>query len=307
MTQFLVLILSFFAGFMCKFVRSFPKETGKSLNLFVIYISLPALILIKIPRMIETLDIKGEWWIPITMIWFAFFLAVLFTFAIGKILNWPSKMIGALMLTVGLGNTSFVGFPLLNALYGPESIPIGILADQGGSFLLVSTLGIVIASLYSGESIHPVHLLKRLFFFPPFFAILIAILWYSLNLVGSEYFLPALNPIAATLVPLALFAVGFQTNINFDVLRRRCFGLTYGLSFKLLFIPLLCWLAYVKIGGLDTFFTKISVIESAMATQITSGVVATEYDLDPEIAQLMVTLSVPLSLLTIPLWHYFLG
>lgn len=307
MTQFLVLIFSFFSGLLCQKVENFPRQTGQGINLFIIYVSLPALVLTKVPLMIETLDLRGQWWIPVSMMWLSFFLALLFIFILGKQLHWPATRIGALMLTVGLGNTSFVGFPILKAIIGEEAIPIGILADQGGSFLLVSTLGIVVASVFSGRNVNYSIIAKRLFTFPPFLAILLSIIWYLLGNIAANIIIPALDPIAAALVPLALFAVGFQTRINLEVLKRRKQGIAIGLALKLFVIPIICWALYWKALGLNGFYAKVSILEAAMATQITSGVVATEYGLDSEIAQLMVTLSVPLSLLTVPLWNTFLS
>ncbi|MCR9205316.1 MAG: AEC family transporter, partial [Halobacteriovoraceae bacterium] len=281
-------------------------NSGQPLNLFVIYVSLPALIMVKVPTMIENLDLSGSWWIPISMIWLAFFLAIGLIFIFSKLFLWSAHTTGALMLTVGLGNTSFVGFPILEALLGKKAINIGILADQGGSFLLVSTLGIVIASLFSGEPIKSRDILRRLFLFPPFIAILLAVIWYLLGTPGAQVILPAFGAIAATLIPLALFAVGFQFKVNVEVLQRRGGALLLGLTLKLFFIPFLCWLLYWKGLGLTNFFTRVSILEAAMATQITAGVVAVEYGLDPEIAQLMVTLSVPLSIVTVSLWQYFI-
>jgi predicted permease len=43
-----------------------------------------------------------------------------------------------------------------------------------------------------------------------------------------------------------------------------------------------------------------------MATMITSAVVAAEFNLDTEIANLMVGIGIPISLITVPLWHYFI-
>jgi predicted permease len=40
-------------------------------------------------------------------------------------------LIGCLILTAGLGNTSF-GFPIIEALYGEEGLKTAILVDQPG-------------------------------------------------------------------------------------------------------------------------------------------------------------------------------
>ena len=54
------------------------------------------------------------------------------------------------------------------------------------------------------------------------------------------------------------------------------------------------------------FILKVTILEAAMATMITSAVVASDFNLDEELANLMVGISIPISLLSVPLWNYFL-
>ncbi len=54
------------------------------------------------------------------------------------------------MLTGGLANTSFIGLPMIQTFYGEQYLGLGILIDQVGSYFVLSTLGILVASLYSG-------------------------------------------------------------------------------------------------------------------------------------------------------------
>jgi len=58
--------------------------------------------------------------------------------------------------------------------------------------------------------------------------------------------------------------------------------------------------------GLNDDFARIAILESAMATMITSAVVAGEFNLDSELANLMVGLSIALSLITVPLLNKLL-
>jgi predicted permease len=71
----------------------------------------------------------------------------LLLFLLGKKYGW-SKKIGCLILTAGLGNTSFLGFPIIEALYGQEGMKTAILVDQPGTFVVLSTLELS-ATMYS--------------------------------------------------------------------------------------------------------------------------------------------------------------
>lgn len=295
-----------FAGILCKRLRSFPIQTAQSFNAFIVYISLPSLVFAQVPKLFFTMDFHGLWWLPVSMAWLTFILSFFFFSFVGKKFKWSHAKIGALILTAGLGNTSFVGFPLLEALIGGHAIPIGVLVDQPGSFLVLSTLGIMVAALFSGARITPKFVFKRVFTFPPFIALLLSGVWAASGLHGEAILNPVFQKISSTLVPLALFAVGLQLKFDLGVLKRRWVGLAIGLSFKLLLIPALVAFFYIKILNGHDLTTQVIVIESAMASMITSAVVAGEFHLDTEMANLMVGIGIPLSLLTVPLWNYFL-
>src|SRR5690606_1397271 len=157
---------------------------------------------------------------------------------------------GALILTAGLGNTSFVGFPLLEALYGPESIQWGVLIDQLGSFLVLSTLGLFVASTHGfrrdGKPLKP---LIQIATFPPFIALAVATVIGIANIELGPMINEVIGKLAATLVPLALIAVGFQLRLSPSVLKRYWRPLTLGLTFKLVMIPIFFSVLYISATG----------------------------------------------------------
>ena len=306
MSNFAVIFICLVAGILCKRLRQFPTTSGAALNSFMVYLSMPALVLSQVPKLLTSLNFQGLWWLPISMAWITFLLSFLFFNFIGKKLGWSHSKIGALILTAGLGNTSFVGFPILEAIIGHHAIPIGILVDQPGSFLVVSTVGIVVAAYYSGVNVTPSFIFKRVITFPPFIGLVASVIWFLIGLPGIDLMGQVFDKIASTLVPLALFAVGFQLKFDFKILKKRWVGLSLGLMFKLFLMPIVFSFFYIKLLNGHDLATQVTVIESAMATMITSAIVATEFNLDTEIANLMVGIGIPLSLLTVPLWNLFL-
>lgn len=308
MHNLLVVFFSFLAGNLCRNWGRFPHSTGQALNAFVIGVSLPALILIKIPRIIDGSEAVYLGWVPVLFMWAMFFTCWLIIAFIGKKMNWPPQKTGALILTTGLANTSFVGLPLLKATLGDAAIPYAILADQPGEFLIVSTLGILVAVLYSGTQVKAEYIFKRVLSFPPFVALFISLIFAWLGIHKLEMINSSLEILANTLVPLALFAVGYQSVFKFSILRRRLGPLMIGLSLRMIIIPFLFFML------ISNFESKpfsmpwlVTILESAMATQITSALVASEFHLDSELANLMVTISVPISLISIPLWSSILN
>ena len=307
MSNFIVIFIALVAGFLCQRVKHFPANTAQSLNAFVIYLSLPAVILTQFPTFLAHASFEPLWWVPVSMAWIAFGLSYVVISNIGRRLNWSRTKTGALILTAGLGNTSFVGFPLLDALIGPEAVRIGVLVDQPGSFFVLSTLGLAVAASFSGNKVSASAIGKRAFTFPPFLALVVAALWFVIGMPGTSVITPPLDRIASTLVPIALFAVGFQLQLNPAVLAKRWQPLAIGLGFKLIALPIFFGILLVGIVGSRSLSTHVTLLESAMAPMITSAVVAIEFGLDAEIANLMLGIGIPLSLITVPVWHLVLG
>src|SRR5690625_5558692 len=66
-------------------------------------------------------------------------------------LRWSRSVTGAMLLIVPLGNTSFMGIPLIEALLGTEALPYAILYDQFGTVIALNTYGVLVAAWYGGQ------------------------------------------------------------------------------------------------------------------------------------------------------------
>jgi hypothetical protein len=95
---------------------------------------------------------------------------------------------------------------MIEALFGKNFMGYGIVADQPGSFLALSTIGIVSAVYFSSGKISATMLIKRVILFPPFIAILFAILLYPFEY--SDWMKSLLLRLSYALAPpLALLSV----------------------------------------------------------------------------------------------------
>jgi len=186
MSNFVLIILCLFAGLLIRLTKRMPENAPKVINAFVIDLALPAVVLVQVPRLIQSAQLNGASIIPISMPWLLFLMSAIAVTVLSRWQRWSRATTGALILTVGLGNTSFVGFPLLQALMGEEGVRIGVIVDQLGSFLTLSTVGLVVAATYWEGRVSLEAMLKRIFFFPPFTALLIAVVWGGMGSPGHE-------------------------------------------------------------------------------------------------------------------------
>jgi len=222
---------------------------------------------------------------------------------LGPRLGWSRGRIGALILVCGLGNTSFMGYPLMQALHGREGLTLAVVADQLGCFPLLASAGVIVASIYAGRTPQPGTIVKRILTFPAFVSLVIGIV------VGRLGGWPAgldsvLVPLGATLTPLALFSVGLQ--FKFRLGKHELGAVSAGLGWKLLLAPLLC-LAIGRLAGVHGLVLTIGVLQAAMAPMISAAILADEYDLDPALANTILSVGIVLSLATIPLGNWMLG
>ncbi|MBR0794888.1 hypothetical protein JQ615_05730 [Bradyrhizobium jicamae] len=106
----------------------------------------------------------------------------------------------------------------------------GILIDQLGTYLVLSTLGITVADIYSAGKDSTAAIVKRIISFPPLIALVVAFALMPFGL--PVWFCDALKRLGDTLAPLALVSVGLQ--LRFDQGNGLVTALATGLGFKLL-------------------------------------------------------------------------
>lgn len=316
MNPLLTIPLSLSTGFFAARIPAVPRTLPVFLNRAVIWVLLPSLTFVEMHQLAgeAAWEDLSRYSLPISMAWVQFALAgSLFVF-LGKALSWKRETAGALILTAGLGNTSFIGYPVIQALYGDSGLKIAILTDQTGSFLVLSLLGVATAALFSEARESPLwigkRVLRRLLTFPAVYALVLGILLRNLEI--PNVVLSVLVPLGKSMASVALVSVGFQWNPSAFLNKSGAKGLgpgglavALGLVYKLLLAPALMLALYGALDarGLDL---KVIVLESAMAPMVTAGIIAAEAGLDTRLIVSMIGLGIPLSFLTLPVWALLL-
>lgn len=273
-----------------------PQTWAKYLTNMVIYMALPALILAKIPA----ISFKTQFLLPMLMPWLLFILAIGLFWFLGKQHAWPKATVGGITLTAGLGNTSFIGIPVMQAIWGDAGVQVALLADQPGSFACLSALGIIVASAYSGSRLSVKVIGSQVIKFPPFLAFIFAFGLGIANWQFSGTVLQILNFLGSLVVPIALIAVGLQLSIA--AFRNWPKPVQYGLVYKLVLAPLLIYVLYILLLKQNDLLAKGSVIEAAMGPMVTAALVADVYNLNSRLVYQLLSIGILLSFLSLPLW-----
>lgn len=290
----LLIFICIAIGALLRSFKKIPRETPQVLNSLIIYVSLPAFTLFYL----RGLSVNALW--PAAMPWIFFAASFLFFSLLGRLRHWDRKSIGTLIICAGLGNTSFLGFPLIEAMYGAQGLKIAVVIDQLGSFLLLSTAAVFVANWFGNEKPSSGSIIRRMFSFPPFIAFLAALALQSFAIPSEVE--KVLEKIGGTLIPLALISIGFQWKVERAKLTQYFSKISLGLLFKLILGPALIFFTFLKLFHFPKLATDVTLMESAMAPMITASVIITEFGLDENLGNLVLGLGIPLSFITLFAW-----
>ncbi|MES2131985.1 MAG: AEC family transporter [Bacteroidota bacterium] len=301
MANFILIGFCILAGVLFRYRKLVPSDTHKGINVWIINIALPAVSF----KYLTHLDLSSNLIIPAISPLVVFAGAILFIFLVGKFFKMNKSQHGAMQLTSGLSNTSFVGFPLILAYFSEKEISIAIICDQV-TFLLFSLFGIAIAVNSTGSGkVSTGELFKKVVTFPPLLGCIAALL------IPKESDLSLIEPVfamlAATVAPLALFSVGLQLSLK--GWKEEVKPMLIVLSYKLFLAPALV-LSILILLNLHGTISKIAVFEAAMPVFLSATILADRYNLSPRFTNLIIGVSILLSFGTTWIWwhlvEYFL-
>lgn len=268
------------------------KDYSDVLINFCILVAFPALIIQKLYPMkiaVSDFSIVG---IAVFSIVFGFFVG----FLLSRFLKLERASAAVVIMACGLGNTSFVGFPFVEALYGADALVYALLFDQFGSFLFLSIFGSMIAAWGAGRDSSPKKLAKSVLAFPPFIAILAALTLKLFEL--PSFVLLGADKLAVTLLPLVTIAVGMKIDVSH--IKENINNTAAILALKMGVVPLAVLLILPPLG----IVSKVALIESAMPPMVMVAVFAMRYGLNEKLAVSAVALGVFASFAVIPLFYY---
>ena len=291
------LILAMLAlGLLFRRLRVFPDSAPEVLNKVVLYVCLPAAVLIYAPRLQFGPDVLAVAAVP----WLLLAATVVLVTGVTRVLKLLPDEHAVLLLCVALGNTSFLGYPLVRALLGDDALPYAVIYDQFGAFLILSTFGLYVLARYGGDATPTVAgIARRIATFPPFLALL-----FGLTLMPADppaWIAGGLQRLADALLPLVVLAIGLGLELKLP--RGELKPLAAGLALKLVVMPLVA-LGLAPLLGLAGTARDAVVLESAMPPMITAAALAIAHRLAPGLAAALVGYGILLSLATLPAWGW---
>ena len=296
---FALVFLMLALGMLCQRILLFSDNAAETLNRAVLYVLLPAAVLRFASKLTLDVSLLGLIAVP----WLILLASMA---AIGlrpRAWRFSPQPKAEIPLGVPLSNSSFLGYPLVQAMLGDDALPFAVVYDQFGSFVMLSTWGVWVLARYAGDSPPSLRdVAQRMIRFPPLIALLIAL---TVMPAAPPHGMDAvLQRLSDAILPIVSLAVGLQLRLRLT--RPYWVPLASGVMLKLLLMPLIAWAA-ARGFGLQGEMAQVAVLETAMPPMITAGALAISHRLAPELAAALVGWGMVLSLGSLPLWHAWLG
>ncbi len=272
--EFYIAGASFVLGLTLQTLLKRPEAFAAGLNQFVIWVAMPAMILRALPGLV----IDQSLLLPVLTPWLLFAVAYVLVAISGAWLGWSSTERVAMTILVGLGNTAFLGVPYVGKLLGDAAISTAVLYDQLGSFLILSTVTMLmiaatqsaIESQRRGTAVSqpgwPFYraMLLKIISFPPFCCLLASLFLPIEGLVLALD--PLLSALALLILPIALLVVGIHFRLHLQ--RSDLSFLVLVGGYKLVVLPALVSV-WVAIWGVPGVASSAVILQSAMPPMIT--------------------------------------
>lgn len=290
---FLVIAVGYFSGKL----GVINSGTSDQISNLLMKVTFPALI---IASMLQTfskeLFLNSVGILIISVLVHLFLIFIAFIWA--KVTNIPFEQMAVLRFMIIFGNTTFMGYPVINAVYGK----LGLF--YATSFNLVSVLllfsyGIILLSRKGGGST-----LKKLCN-PGFIAVIIGYILFFAQIQLPYVIVRTMQWVGDITIPLALLIVGNSlANIPFkDLFVEKQFW--YLSLERLIAIPVIL-LIILKLLHLNVYMIGIPLIMTATPAALLAGVFARTYGCDGNYGDRGVVLTHLLSIITIPLIVFLL-
>ena len=289
MLTILVMVL---LGYLVKRIKILEFSDVDKINKLVIYITMPAMIFMVLyssdMSLLPKLSIMPLVGVGIGAV------TGLITFTVLTIKKFPKVKKWSIVITTALGNTAFLGFPVILGIFGNEGLIRAIFYDIA-SLLTFLSLSIILMINFGGTL---KEVIKKVLSFPILWAVILGVSLNYLNITIGEVASNVLNYLGAAAIPLIMISLG--VSLDFESLKDNFKISTMASFFKLIVSPIIGVFIAILVGLSGTEYT-IAIVESAMASGMLNLTLAITYKLDVKLTSDCIFLSLLFSFITLPI------
>lgn len=294
--QIMILFLLMVWGYVFTKLKLITREAVDSFTTFIINIAMPALIIggMMIPKTPEKLKASGM----ILLISICVY-AVTFIMAkiVAKLLRVDNSKRGVYEFALMFSNVGFMGFPVIESIFGKEAIFFTAIYNIPFNILLY-TIGISMVSVSDKKS----RINIKAFINSGVIASIIGFAIFLLPVTVPKPIEGVVNLVGSITTPMSMIIIG---SMLASLSIKNMFGnwKVYVVSIvRVLIWPLLMYIVFRFIFNIqETMFIGVPVIIAGMPVAANAAMMVQEYGNEPEVASQCIFMTTLASVLTIPL------
>ena len=297
--QMLALFLLLVTGYVAYKAHVTNDDAVRYLTKLVLNVSLPAQILVsflsnrgKVSNM-TLLEVTG-----ISLFCYVVYFLVGVVFVI--VTHTPKKQRGTYIFMLLFGNVGFMGYPVIQAVFGIDAMIYAVIFNVMFNFIIYS-LGIILIGGEKTGKFNPKLLINT-----PMVTALIALILFFTPIPLPEYLNDALNYLGNLTTPLAMIIIGgtiakMKARELFNDWRIYVFTV-----FRLIVMPLAVLAAMNLLHEQQYFIRGTAVVLAATPVATNATMLAIQYDGDVDLVSKGIFFSTVLSVASIPIVAMFL-
>ena len=249
----------------------------------------------------EPIMTNRELAVAVFSVFLVFFLGGILGWIAARVLRFRGRDRNVAWLSVFFMNNVFIGFPVVEALFGGEAIFCASLSNLPFNLLLY-TVGV--AYLQAGEGRGRVKL--REVFSIPLVATLLAIVLFLFQVPVPELVVDTCKTLGAATVPVSMIIVGISLS-HVPIREALLDGKAYAVSLvKLILCPLVTWAVLRLFLDPGSLIFGVLVVIAACPSAAMITILSVRFGADDTLASKIKFLSTVLSAVTLPLMTYLL-
>lgn len=298
LSQMIQLFLILSLGYFLFKIDLFNKDMNRRITRLLLDVTLPATILNSV--LSQTQRPSGN------SVWMAFLIAGIMylvlpviSYLLVKILHLPKEDQGMYLFMSTYGNVGFMGFPVIQAVFGADSVFYTAIFNIIFNMSCFS-LGIIMIHYGSSEKSEKITLNWRALISPSTISSLAAVLIYVLDIHFPDIICSTVKSVGNVTTPLAMMLIG-STLATMNL--REIFGDWHVYPFAVIrqfLLPLLLWPLLEKLIA-DPWLLGITFVLFIMPSANTCVLFATKYHRNEQLAAKTVFITTFLSMVTVPL------
>ena len=279
--------------------RRLPNTVPTRLGNFLFWIGVP----IGIVAFLRKADLSGTIWIAPAVAHAAILVGAFFawvgikcrSYFTNTVIRSPTQ--GSFILSAMVGNTGFLGYPIILTVHGTQYFAWALFYDLLGSLFGAWGLGVLIASISGNNKFNFRQNIKAILINPA--------LWsFGFGLIFRRVEIPSraesyLEVFAWVVVALSLCLMGMRLSKISSLQNLPLAGIS--IAIKMLLVPLVVGIC-LPIFGLNGIPAQVILLQMAMPPAFSILIIAETFNLDRDLAVTTVAAGTVMMLFTLPLW-----